>query len=112
VKKLFLILSICFLATTVHAADVTLTVTMKDLKVAKSSQYFLKVHPMPKIFDPKCTQEQIVEGDCALVDEFANTKLWIQAYLKRHLYQQLKRGKNTLNREADVPISDMDEYLQ
>lgn len=87
-------------------ADINLTIQLKDLNAALSTERFLKVHPHPMIPDPKWVDPE--DGsEAPQVQKYATNKEWVQAYLANHLYQQVRRGKQMIDREADA-IADTD----
>ena len=104
-KKVIAVLVLMAVSTVAMAADVVLTVTIPDAKVAIAAQRFLRLLPNnetiddPEWVDPKdgTQPNQIAKYD--------TTKKWVQEYLYRVLVRECHRGKRLLELDAnDSPI--------
>lgn len=83
-------------------ADITLKVILKDANIAEATDDFLTIHPMPQIPDPNWVDPK--DGSTPpMVNKYASTKAWAEAYLINHMWYQLERGaikKYKKNRQA------------
>ena len=81
-------------------ADLTLNVTILDINVQKAAQAFLRKCPMPQIPDPDYTGE----GEAPMIDEYPNTKAWVEVFLMNDLLRAINAG-------VDLLASDLGEKL-
>ena len=67
-------------------ADLALTVTIRDLDVQKAAAAFLRKCPIPQIDDPDSEMEGV------WIDEFPNTRDWVEEWLRRKLLRAINKG--------------------
>jgi len=73
-------------------ADIDLTITIPDAKVAVATQGYLKLFPNTDLVDPADPESGLKY----------TTKQWVQEKMRRDLARDVRRGRQLINNEASV----------
>lgn len=72
-------------------ANLTLSITIKDLNLNVATPAFLRLNPMPQIPDPNWVDPGD-ETPQPLVDKYPNNKARVEEWLKEALLKEINKG--------------------